>query len=60
MILLPLPSPDRLRPGIWLSKGVIDANVDQTSTICVQCTSGQTYNVGMSTGAGVRPLRFAI
>lgn len=34
------------------SKGVIDANVDQTSTIGVQCTSGQTYNVGLSAGAG--------
>lgn len=34
------------------SKGVIDANVEQTSTIGVQCTSGQTYNVGLSAGAG--------
>ncbi|WP_292572156.1 spore coat U domain-containing protein [Mesorhizobium sp.] len=34
------------------SKGVIDTNVDQTSTIGVQCTSGQTYNVGLSAGAG--------
>ncbi|AMY04315.1 spore coat U domain-containing protein [Mesorhizobium sp. M7A.F.Ca.CA.001.09.2.1] len=34
------------------SKGVIDANADQTSTIGVQCTSGQTYNVGLSAGAG--------
>lgn len=34
------------------SKGVIDANVDQTSTIGVQCTSGQTYNVGLSAGGG--------
>lgn len=34
------------------SKGVIDANVDQTSTIGVQCTSGQTYNVGLGAGAG--------
>ncbi|PKA43775.1 spore coat protein U [Rhizobium sullae] len=32
--------------------GVIDANIDQTSTIGVQCTSGQTYNVGLSAGAG--------
>ena len=34
------------------TRGVIDANVDQTSTIGVQCTSGQTYNVGLSAGAG--------
>ncbi|OWK20910.1 spore coat protein U [Mesorhizobium amorphae CCBAU 01583] len=34
------------------SKGVIDTNVDQTSTIGVQCTSGQTYNVGLDAGAG--------
>lgn len=34
------------------SKGVIDSNFDQTSTIGVQCTSGQTYNVGLSAGAG--------
>lgn len=32
--------------------GVIDANVDQISTIGVQCTSGQTYNVGLSAGVG--------
>ncbi|MER9295295.1 spore coat U domain-containing protein [Mesorhizobium sp. M0621] len=34
------------------TKGVIDANVDLTSTIGVQCTSGQTYNVGLSAGGG--------
>ncbi|MER8751147.1 spore coat U domain-containing protein [Mesorhizobium sp. M1050] len=34
------------------TRGVIDANVDQTSTVGVQCTSGQTYNVGMSAGGG--------
>lgn len=34
------------------SNGVIDANIDQTSTIGVQCTSGQTYTVGLSAGAG--------
>ncbi len=34
------------------TRGVIDANIDQTSTIGVQCTSGQTYNVGLSAGAG--------
>ncbi|TCU30559.1 spore coat protein U-like protein [Rhizobium azibense] len=32
--------------------GVIDANIDQTSSIGVQCTSGQTYNVGLSAGSG--------
>lgn len=32
--------------------GVITANIDQTTTIGVQCTSGQTYNVGLSAGAG--------
>lgn len=34
------------------TKGVLDANADQTSTIGVQCTSGQTYNVGLSAGGG--------
>lgn len=34
------------------TNGVIAANIDQTSTIGVQCTSGQTYNVGLSAGAG--------
>lgn len=34
------------------TRGIIDANVDQTSTIGVQCTNGQTYNVGLSAGAG--------
>jgi spore coat protein U-like protein len=34
------------------TRGVIDANIDQTSTIGVQCTSGQTYNVGLSAGGG--------
>lgn len=34
------------------SHGVIDANVDQTSTINVQCTTGKSYNVGLSAGAG--------
>ncbi|NLR98008.1 spore coat U domain-containing protein [Rhizobium sp. P38BS-XIX] len=32
--------------------GIITANIDQTSTIGVQCTAGQTYNVGLSAGAG--------
>lgn len=34
------------------TKGVLDAATDQTSTIGVQCTTGQTYNVGLSAGAG--------
>jgi len=34
------------------SHGVIDANVDQTTTIGVQCTTGKTYNVGLSAGGG--------
>jgi spore coat protein U-like protein len=32
--------------------GVIDANVDQTSTISVQCTNSTPYNVGLGAGAG--------
>ncbi len=32
--------------------GVIDANVDQDSTIGVQCTTGQTYDVGLGIGTG--------
>ncbi|MCY1740881.1 Csu type fimbrial protein [Ensifer sp. SL37] len=32
--------------------GVIAANIDQASNIGVQCTTGQTYNVGLSAGAG--------
>ena len=34
------------------TKGVIDANVDQTSIISVQCTTGTPYNVGLGAGAG--------
>ncbi|MER9225096.1 spore coat U domain-containing protein [Mesorhizobium sp. M0664] len=34
------------------SHGVIDANLDQTTLIGVQCTSGQTYNVGLGVGKG--------
>lgn len=34
------------------TNGVIATNIDQTSTIGVQCTTGQTYNVGLSAGAG--------
>ncbi|MER9630927.1 spore coat U domain-containing protein [Mesorhizobium sp. M0296] len=36
----------------FASHGVLDANLDQTSTIGVQCTSGQTYNVGLGAGSG--------
>jgi spore coat protein U-like protein len=32
--------------------GVIDANVDQTSTISVQCTNSTPYNVGLGVGGG--------
>jgi len=34
------------------TNGVIDANVDQTSTISVQCTNSTPYNVGLSAGVG--------
>ncbi|ATU91404.1 spore coat U domain-containing protein [Phyllobacterium zundukense] len=34
------------------SHGVIDANVDSTSTITVQCTTGTPYNVGIGLGTG--------
>ncbi|ABS17460.1 Csu type fimbrial protein [Brucella anthropi] len=34
------------------TKGVIDVNVDQTSTISVQCTNGTPYTVGLSAGGG--------
>ncbi|MGV1835912.1 Csu type fimbrial protein [Rhizobium rhizogenes] len=34
------------------TKGVLDATNDQASSIGVQCTTGQTYNVGLSAGAG--------
>ena len=34
------------------TNGVITSNIDQATTIGVQCTSGQTYNVGLSAGAG--------
>jgi spore coat protein U-like protein len=34
------------------TKGVLDAATDQASAIGVQCTTGQTYNVGLSAGAG--------
>jgi spore coat protein U-like protein len=32
--------------------GVIDADMDQTSVIGVQCTTGTTYDVGLGVGAG--------
>lgn len=34
------------------SHGVIDANLDSTSTISVQCTTGTPYNVGIGLGSG--------
>lgn len=34
------------------TRGVIDANVDQTSTISVQCTNSTPYTVGLSAGGG--------
>ncbi|MGX5850722.1 Csu type fimbrial protein [Mesorhizobium sp. PL10] len=34
------------------SHGVIDANLDVDSTIGVQCTTGQTYDVGLDVGTG--------
>ncbi|MFJ6323162.1 MULTISPECIES: spore coat U domain-containing protein [unclassified Rhizobium] len=33
------------------NSGVITADIAQTATIGVQCTSGSTYNVGLSAGA---------
>jgi spore coat protein U-like protein len=33
------------------SHGILDANVDATSTFTVQCTNGTTYNVGLNAGA---------
>jgi len=34
------------------NQGVLIANVDQTSTISVQCTSGTGYNIGLDAGIG--------
>jgi len=34
------------------SQGVLTANVDQTSTIQVQCTNTTPYNVGLDAGTG--------
>jgi spore coat protein U-like protein len=34
------------------SQGVLIANVDQTSTIVVQCTNTTTYDIGLDAGTG--------
>ncbi|WP_444357930.1 Csu type fimbrial protein [Phyllobacterium lublinensis] len=34
------------------SQGVLNANVDATSNLTVQCTPGTSYNVGLGAGAG--------
>jgi spore coat protein U-like protein len=34
------------------TQGVISANVDQTSTIQVQCTNSTPYNIGLDAGTG--------
>jgi spore coat protein U-like protein len=34
------------------SRGVLAANVDQTSTIQVQCTNTTPYNIGLNAGTG--------
>src|SRR3954469_9431262 len=34
------------------SQGVLTANVDQTSTIQVQCTNTTPYNIGLNAGSG--------
>jgi spore coat protein U-like protein len=34
------------------SQGVLSANVDQTSTIVVQCTNTTTYDIGLDAGTG--------
>ena len=34
------------------SQGVLTANVDQTSTIQVQCTNTTPYNIGLNVGTG--------
>lgn len=34
------------------AQGVIDANIDQSSTISIQCTDGTPYEVGLDAGAG--------
>jgi spore coat protein U domain-containing protein, fimbrial subunit CupE1/2/3/6 len=35
------------------TQGVLSANVDQTSTIQVQCTDTTTYTIGLDAGTGV-------
>jgi spore coat protein U-like protein len=34
------------------TRGVLSANVDQTSTIVVQCTDTTTYDIGLDAGTG--------
>jgi len=34
------------------SQGVLTANVDQTSTLAVQCTNTTPYNIGLDAGTG--------
>jgi spore coat protein U-like protein len=34
------------------TQGVLSANVDQTSTIAVQCTNTTPYNIGLDAGTG--------
>ncbi|MGH6781253.1 MAG: Csu type fimbrial protein [Sphingomonadaceae bacterium] len=34
------------------STGVLDANIDGTNAIRVQCTNGTTYNIGLNAGTG--------
>lgn len=34
------------------TRGVIDANIDQSTTITIQCTSGTPYTVGLNAGGG--------
>lgn len=35
------------------TSGILSANVDATTTLGVQCTSGTTYNVGLNAGTGI-------
>ena len=34
------------------TQGVLSANVDQTSTVAVQCTNTTPYNIGLNAGTG--------
>ena len=36
------------------SNGVINANIDQTSTLVVQCTNTTPYDIGLDAGTGGR------